>query len=74
MTCTASCTRAGANREIKDWRNCNDGSFKYKPRQGDAVLFWGVTPDLEIDAHALHGGCPVVKGTKWAMTKWIRSR
>lgn len=59
---------------MSDWRSCDDGSFKYQPRQGDAVLFWGVTPDLEIDQHALHGGCPVKKGEKWAMTKWIRSK
>ena len=49
----------GAERPVTDWRNCDDGSFKYKPRQGDAVLFWGVYPDGEIDPHSLHGGCPV---------------
>jgi len=47
------------DRVINDWRNCDDGSFKYKPRLGDAVLFWGVYPDGEIDPHSLHGGCPV---------------
>ncbi|KAL6752875.1 hypothetical protein V8C86DRAFT_532734 [Haematococcus lacustris] len=64
----------GDKKEITDWRNCDDGSFKYKPRQGDAVLFWGVTPDQTIDPRSLHGGCPVVSGEKWAMTKWIRSK
>ncbi len=59
---------------IGDWRNCNDGSYKYAPRQGDAVLFWDVKPDLTIDPHSLHGGCPVVKGEKWAMTKWIHDK
>ena len=49
----------GAERPVTDWRNCDDGSFKYKPRKGDAVLFWGVYPDGEIDPHSLHGGCPV---------------
>lgn len=24
--------------------------------------------------HALHGGCPVKKGTKWVMTRWIRDK
>lgn len=28
------------DKAITDWRNCNDGSFKYMPRQGDAVLFY----------------------------------
>lgn len=63
----------GYQREIQDWRNCDDGSFKYKPRQGDAVLFWSVDPDQEINPRALHGGCPVIKGTKWVMTKWLRN-
>mmetsp|Transcript_14641 Transcript_14641/g.36453 ORF Transcript_14641/g.36453 Transcript_14641/m.36453 type:complete len:287 (-) Transcript_14641:183-1043(-) len=63
-----------ATKDIIDWRNCNDGSFKYKPRLGDAVLFWSTTPDGEIDPHALHGGCPVVKGEKWVVTKWLRSK
>ena len=49
----------GAERPVTDWRNCDDGSFKYKPRLGDAVMFWGVYPDGEIDPHSLHGGCPV---------------
>ncbi|PNH11859.1 Transmembrane prolyl 4-hydroxylase [Tetrabaena socialis] len=59
---------------VEDWRNCDDGSFKYMPRMGDAVLFWGVKPNGEIDPHALHGGCPVKRGEKWVATKWIRSR
>lgn len=44
-----------------------------KPKRGDA-LFWfnvlpdGVTPDLLTE----HAGTPVIKGTKWCMTKWLR--
>jgi hypothetical protein len=36
--------------------------FKYKPRRGDAVLFYSLDPDLKINPRSLHGGCPVVKG------------
>ncbi|KAG1654601.1 hypothetical protein FOA52_009527, partial [Chlamydomonas sp. UWO 241] len=64
----------GSERPIIDWRNCDDGSFKYKPRMGDAVLFWSVDDDGEIDQRALHGGCPVKAGTKWCMTKWLRNK
>lgn len=64
----------GPSRVIQDWRNCDDGSFKYAPRAGDAVLFWTVDPDQEINPRALHGGCPIINGTKWVMTKWLRSR
>lgn len=63
----------GESRQIQDWRNC-EGDFKYKPRRGDAVLFWSVKPWLEIDPHALHGGCPVIAGTKWVATKWLRNK
>lgn len=48
--------------------------FKYKPRTGDAVLFWATQPNGDIDEHALHGGCPVKKGEKWVATKWLRSK
>ncbi|KAL4446852.1 hypothetical protein ABPG77_008096 [Micractinium sp. CCAP 211/92] len=56
-----------------DYKACDTG-IKVKPRQGDALLFWSVSPNGTVDKHSLHGGCPVVSGTKWAMTKWIRNK
>ena len=41
---------------------------------GDALLFWSARTDGSLDKHALHGGCPVVKGEKWVATKWIRNK
>lgn len=38
---------------------------QYKPRKGDAVMFYSMHPNGTFDKHALHGGCPVKKGTKW---------
>ena len=35
-------------------------AVQYKPRQGDALLFWSMHPNGTFDKHALHGGCPVV--------------
>ena len=35
--------------------------LQVKPRRGDALLFWSVHFNGTIDAHALHGGCPVVQ-------------
>ena len=55
-----------------DYKSCEMG-LKYKPRKGDAVLFWSITPEGKIDKHSLHGGCPVIQGTKWVATKWIRN-
>jgi len=63
------------NRTIADWRSCSDGlGVKVKPKQGDAVLFWSTTPDLELDPHSLHGACPVIKGEKWSAAKWIHEK
>lgn len=56
-----------------DYKKCDTG-MKYKPRAGDALLFWSIHPDMTTDKHSLHGGCPVVKGTKWTATKWIRNK
>ncbi|KAI7843720.1 hypothetical protein COHA_002618 [Chlorella ohadii] len=56
-----------------DYKACDTG-IKVKPKQGDALLFWNTHVNGTIDKHSLHGGCPVVAGTKWAMTKWIRNK
>ncbi|KXZ56830.1 hypothetical protein GPECTOR_1g749 [Gonium pectorale] len=67
--------KANANNPITNWTSCDvDGGFKYKPRAGDAVLFWSVLPDGTIDPRSLHGSCPVVTGKKWGAVKWIRSK
>lgn len=61
-------------RAVHDMHTCDDGSFKVKPRKGDAVLFYNLYPDGTLDQQAMHGGCPVISGEKWAMTKWIRDK
>lgn len=43
-----------------DYKSCDTG-IKYKPRKGDALLFWSLHPDHSLDRHSLHGGCPVVR-------------
>lgn len=56
-----------------NFKTCDRG-YRYKPRRGDAVLFWSLKPNGEFDERSLHGGCPVVSGTKWVATKWIRDK
>jgi len=51
-------------------RHARAEHFKYKPRKGDAVVFYSLDPDLTINPRSLHGGCPVIKGEKWVATKW----
>jgi len=40
--------------------------------RGDALLFFSHHPDFSLDPNSLHGGLPVLKGTKYCATKWIR--
>ena len=47
------------------------GEVSVKPRKGDAILFFSLTPSAVADYSSLHVGCPVVKGKKWTATKWI---
>ncbi|AES74074.2 prolyl 4-hydroxylase alpha-like protein [Medicago truncatula] len=42
-----------------------------KPKMGDALLFWSVKPDGSLDTASLHGGSPVIRGSKWASNKLL---
>ncbi|XP_076922962.1 putative prolyl 4-hydroxylase 10 [Bidens hawaiensis] len=57
-----------------DWNNASECAKKglyVKPKMGDALLFWSMSPDATLDPSSLHGGCPVIKGNKWSSTKWM---
>eukprot|EP01094_Clydonella_sp_ATCC50884_P014853 TRINITY_DN2542_c0_g1_i2.p1 TRINITY_DN2542_c0_g1~~TRINITY_DN2542_c0_g1_i2.p1 ORF type:complete len:277 (-),score=27.60 TRINITY_DN2542_c0_g1_i2:191-1021(-) len=41
-------------------------------RKGDALLFFSHHPDWSLDPNSLHGGLPVIRGTKYSATKWMR--
>lgn len=49
-----------------------DAPLAVKPRKGDALLFYSLTPEGEPDSTSLHASCPVEEGTKWSATRWIR--
>ncbi len=52
---------------------CAEGHVAAKARKGDALLFFSLKPDMASDMHAMHTGCPVIKGVKWTATKWIHT-
>jgi prolyl 4-hydroxylase len=56
-----------------DYTACDMG-YKVKPRAGDGLLFYSIHPNGTFDSHALHGGCPVLSGEKWVITKWLRDK
>nr|VDD47920.1 unnamed protein product [Brassica oleracea] len=64
----------------------SSGRLSVSPKKGDAVLFWNKRPDGSQDPSSFHcerdkhiaflyafPGRPVIKGNKWASTKWFHS-
>ena len=41
------------------------------PERGAIAFWYDLTSDGRRDIHSTHGGCPVLKGSKWIMNKWI---
>ncbi|CAN7068753.1 unnamed protein product [Brassica oleracea var. botrytis] len=65
----------------------SSGGLSVSPKKGDAVLFWNKRPDDSQDPSSFHcerdkhidflyafPGRPVIKGNKWASTKWFHSQ
>ncbi|KAG2494063.1 hypothetical protein HYH03_007706 [Edaphochlamys debaryana] len=50
---------------------CAKGHVAAKPKAGDAVLFYSFYPNNTMDPAAMHTGCPVLKGVKWAAPVWM---
>lgn len=72
--CCADDMLSGDQRVLSNSTVCEESDFKYKPRLGDALLFHSLDPDNSINMRSLHGGCPVIKGTKWVVTKWLHNK
>lgn len=67
----------GEGKSITPWRNdykdCRQG-IKYPPVAGNAVLFYSLRPNGELEEHSMHGGCPVLEGEKWGANLWLWSK
>ena len=44
------------------------------PEGGGALFWYNLNHNGLEDDRMIHAACPVVKGTKWAVNKWIRYR
>ncbi len=54
---------------------CAKGHVAYKPKAGDALMFYDLTVDYRSqDSLSMHTGCPVIKGVKWNAVKWIHGK
>ncbi|KAL4109883.1 hypothetical protein PRIC1_001578 [Phytophthora ramorum] len=51
-------------------RKCSTKLASY-PSKGGAVLFYSQRENGELDPLSLHGGCPVISGTKWGANLWV---
>lgn len=41
------------------------------PRKGAAVFWYNLHPSGVLDYRTLHGGCPILQGTKWVANMWV---
>ncbi|MBI1359651.1 MAG: hypothetical protein GC155_05130 [Alphaproteobacteria bacterium] len=48
--------------------------YRFRGNTGDALLFANVTHGRAPDPSTLHAGRPPVRGTKWALSQWVRDR
>jgi prolyl 4-hydroxylase len=45
--------------------------LSFRPKIGDAILFYSQTGQAMLDLRSEHGGCPVLQGLKWAANLWV---
>ncbi len=43
-------------------------NLNIKPRSRDAIFWYNLLPDSKINYDSLHGGCPILLGSKWLQT------
>ena len=41
------------------------------PKRGSAAFWYDLYSNGFRDLTTLHGGCPVLKGSKWILNKWL---
>jgi hypothetical protein len=65
------CTHGGATYFPKGLGGQKDG-IRVRPKRGRCLVFWSRREDGTEDAASLHAAEPVLKGTKWIATRWLR--
>ncbi|XP_017142456.2 prolyl 4-hydroxylase subunit alpha-1-like [Drosophila miranda] len=46
-------------------------NISVQPRQGDALLWYNLNDRGQGEIGTVHTSCPIIKGSKWALVKWI---
>lgn len=47
--------------------------LKFKPKKGQAVVWHNIDENFKENPDTIHSGLPVIKGTKYIITKWFRT-
>lgn len=63
-----------AQRDAEWVCNTSSTALRSQPKAGNAVLFYSQEADGSLDKYSLHGGCPVIAGTKYSANVWIWNR
>eukprot|EP00411_Alexandrium_monilatum_P114206 CAMPEP_0175690244 /NCGR_PEP_ID=MMETSP0097-20121207/29793_1 /TAXON_ID=311494 /ORGANISM="Alexandrium monilatum, Strain CCMP3105" /LENGTH=343 /DNA_ID=CAMNT_0016997279 /DNA_START=24 /DNA_END=1052 /DNA_ORIENTATION=- len=50
----------------------SDFYLKIRPEAGTAVLFFSYRPDYSLDEYSIHGACPLRRGRKAILQRWMR--
>lgn len=50
-----------------------DLGWRFKGRTGDALFFWNVDADGQVDTRLSHAGLPPSRGEKWLFSQWTRA-
>ncbi|XP_071498488.1 transmembrane prolyl 4-hydroxylase-like [Diadema antillarum] len=56
---------------------CRESNLRIRPERGKAVIWYNHFVDEatgwmgQVDHYTWHGGCPVIRGEKWIMNRWI---
>ena len=62
----------GGGAHATDSGDCDiPTALKVQPIKGEVIIFYSLHSDGSLDRSSLHGGCPVIEGTKWSANKWI---
>jgi prolyl 4-hydroxylase len=66
---------AWLNDDFEGGQTCFDQlGLSESPRAGDLLFFENVRPDGSPDPRSRHAGLPVIDGTKYLASRWIRMR
>lgn len=52
----------------------SEAGFKFKARQGDALMFLNVDQNGVPDPMSVHAGLPTTRGEKWVLSQWLRGK